>query len=346
MWMVQNETPFAAERNWALDKHGAKSWIVAVRAAFDVLQDGSTQPAAEQPPPLLDGVYRGDPATTSLVYEADLIHDKQRTDVLLVGQAHAPAGRPAAEVLVRLRVATIDKVLRVLGDRVWEDSVVGPVLPAPQPFATMPITYERAFGGFDTRPADPKDHRLEARNPVGTGFAVRREHLLGRPAPNVEVPEHPDTPAGYGAISCWWQPRLRYAGTYDDAWLRDRMPLLAEDFDERYHQCAPADQQAPGFLRGGEMVELTNLTPSGWLTFALPRVHLAFATHFGREIVEHGARLHTVILEPDAPRVTLVFHARLPCHHKVDQLDVTVVREKARARGLAQLVPIARRGRA
>ena len=53
MWMVLNETPYAADRNWAIDKHGAKSWIVAVRATFDVLPDGSTQIAAEQPPPEL-----------------------------------------------------------------------------------------------------------------------------------------------------------------------------------------------------------------------------------------------------------------------------------------------------
>ncbi|GJG86587.1 hypothetical protein tb265_17680 [Gemmatimonadetes bacterium T265] len=335
MWMVENETPFAADRNWAIDKHGAKSWIVVVRATFDVLPDGSTQPAAEQPPPLLDGAFRGDPATSSLVYEADLIYDKQRTDVLLNGHAYAPRGAAAAESLVMLRVGALSKTLRITGDRVWEDSVVGPVLTEPQPFTHMPITYERAFGGFDTLPPDPKDHRMEPRNPVGTGFVVRREHLIGRPAPNVELPDRPGAPAGFGAIASFWQPRQRYAGTYDDAWMRDRMPLLAEDFDEQYFQCAPEDQQTRGFLRGGEAVELTNLTPGGRSAFALPRVHPSFVTHFGRETVAHGGRLHTVILEPDGPRVTLVVHTRLPCHHKVDRLDVTVVRDRTWAPGRA-----------
>lgn len=338
MWTVDNRTPFASERNWAIDKHGAKSWIVAVRATFDVLPDGSTERAAEQPPPTLDSVFRSDPASSSLLHEADLIHDKQRTDVLLNGHAYAPRGTAAGEQLVELRIADIRKVLRIVGTRVWEDSLAGPVLGPPEPFVAMPITYERAYGGFDTLPADPKDHRLEARNPVGTGFAVRRPHLLGRKAPNVELPGQPNVPAGFGALASWWQPRQRHAGTYDDAWLRDRMPLLPEDFDERWFQCAPEDQQTAGFLRGGETVELTNLTPSGWLAFELPRVQLALTTHFARERVEHGARLHTVVLEPDAPRVTLVFHSRLACHHKVDALDVTVVREKVRHQSLAAAV--------
>ena len=61
-----------------------------------------------------------------------------------------------------------------------------------------------------------------------------------------------------------------------------RSPLWANDFDDRYHQSAPADQRAAGFLRGGELVELTNLTPDGVLRFSLPKVHVGFTTFFGR----------------------------------------------------------------
>ena len=109
--------------------------------------------------------------------------------------------------------------------------------------------------------------------------------------------------------------------------MKERMPLLAEDFDERFYQVAPEDQQAPGFLRGGERVELTNLSPGGTLAFALPKVRLTFTTRFGRERVDHRAQLYTVVLEPDRPRVILVWTTLLPCHHKVDKLDSTVVEE-------------------
>ena len=52
-------------------------------------------------------------------------------------------------------------------------------------------------------------------------------------------------------------------------------------------------------------------------------------TRFGRDRVDHGARLHTVILEPDHPRVIMVWHTSLPCpNSRVDYLDRTVIFEK------------------
>jgi hypothetical protein len=36
----------------------------------------------------------------------------------------------------------------------------------------------------------------------------------------------------------------------------------------------------------------------------------------------------TVLVEPDVPRVILVWQSVLPCHRLVDELDKTVVREK------------------
>ena len=41
MWSVANKTPFAADRSWVLDKAGNKTWLVVVKATFDVQPDGS-----------------------------------------------------------------------------------------------------------------------------------------------------------------------------------------------------------------------------------------------------------------------------------------------------------------
>jgi hypothetical protein len=62
----------------------------------------------------------------------------------------------------------------------------------------------------------------------------------------------------------------------------------------------------------------------------LPRVYLGFETRFhggGSEIHKHR-KLHTIILEPDHPRVSLVWHSALPCHSRVQKLDRTIVRIK------------------
>src|SRR5262249_30075160 len=113
--------------------------------------------------------------------------------------------------------------------------------------------------------------------------------------------------------------------TYDAAWDAERRPLPPLDFDDRFFQAAPADQQAPRFLRGGEPVELFNLTPGGVLRFQLPRVAIGFVTQVGGEQRPHSPRLHTVIIEPDHPRVILVWHTALACHRDVYTLRQTHV---------------------
>jgi hypothetical protein len=46
--------------------------------------------------------------------------------------------------------------------------------------------------------------------------------------------------------------------------------------------------------------------------------------------VDHRADLHTVILEPDHRRVTLVWQTSLPCHHTLYSLEQTTAYEKVR----------------
>ncbi len=337
MWQVDNRTPFAAERGWVRDRNGAEVWLVAVKCTWTIGPDGATEIAEDQPPVLRIPEHHGEPGNSSIKYDGDLVLTKTATDILVVGQAYAPGGRPVTQLDVGFRVGPVQKLLRVYGERVW--SSTGPS--APQSFLTMPLVYERAFGGVDAKSAHP-ERDWEWRNPVGRGFAVSRENLAGRPAPNIEYPDEGvrewsdrPRPAGFGAIAGHWQPRVALAGTYGDTWLKERQPLVPEDFDERFYQCAPVDQQAPGFLRGGEPVVLYCLTPGGELRFHLPKVFLGFETRFydGTRQIHRERRLHTVILEPDVPRVSLVWHSALPCHWKVQKLERTIVTLKTPMNG-------------
>lgn len=333
MWQVDNRTPFAAERGWVRDRNGAEIWLVAVKCTFDIKPDGSTQVSEEQPPVLRVPEYYGEPGKSSIKYEADLIHTKKTTDILVVGHAYAPPGQAVTKLDVGVRVGPVKKILPVFGERQW--GVLGPT--DPEPFTKMPLVYERAFGGVDIKSAHP-ERDWEWRNPVGCGFAVKKAHLDGMPVPNVESADRlisswndRPAPAGFGAICSHWQPRASFAGTYDDKWMKTRQPLLPDDFDERFFQCAPVDQQAPQFLMGGEPVALLNLSPTGSLHFALPKLYLGFETHFydGSREIHKTRKLHSVILEPDFPRVSLVWHSALPCHFKVQKLERTIVTLKA-----------------
>ncbi|MBK7514862.1 MAG: DUF2169 domain-containing protein [Betaproteobacteria bacterium] len=332
MWQVDNRTPFATERGWVRDRDGSEVWLVAVKATFDVLPDGTTAVAKEQPPVLRLPEHFGEPGQSSVRYDADLILTKKTTDIVVVGQAYAPEGREVTQLDCGFKVGTLQKVLRVFGDRTW--GAFGPS--RPEPFVTMPLVWERAYGGVDRR-SDTPEKDWDWRNPVGTGFAVSSRNAQRLALPNVEDPKRligawsdRPAPAGFGVVASHWQPRVGFAGTYDDRWMRTRQPLLAEDMDERWYQSAPADQQAPAFLRGGEPVVLHNLSPQGRMQFVLPKVYLGFETRFydGSRQLHTRRALHTVILEPDhaeGPRVSLVWHSALPCHFKVQKLERTVI---------------------
>jgi hypothetical protein len=336
MLQLDNQTPYAAERTIVMDKTGEKSWVVAVKATYRVRVDGTTELSEPQTPLFYSAEHIGEPGQSSIRYEADLIPTKPATDVIVNGHAYAPGGHPAVSVDVSVRVGPVTKHLRVFGDRRWYVGVSGRLRPSsPANFHRMPIIYERAFGGWDKTDPEPAKQRMFFGNPLGSGFATNEKHLEGKPLPNVEDPSHlisawndRPAPAGFGAIASYWSPRLEWGGTYDDAWMEKKFPLLPDDFDDRFHQCALPDQQVAGYLRGGEVVGLKNLTESGSLQFVLPKVHLGFSTSFGKQKQEHRASLQTIVIEPDIPQVILVWQTSLACHHLLDDLDETVVREK------------------
>jgi hypothetical protein len=234
-----------------------------------------------------------------------------------------------------MRVGSLTKTAKVLGDRTWSKGLLGTTPSPAKPFTVMPLLFERAWGGplpvGDSLPSD-----WDRRNPVGTGFAPSGTNPDGMPLPNVEDPKHTVgsprdrvKPTGFGPIGREWEPRAKYGGTYDDKWMKERHPLLPNDFDETFFQCAPEDQQAPELLRGGEEVELENLTREGALRFNLPKVFLAFETDLGGSPVEHRATLHTVVLETDIPRVVLVYQTSVECQGREDRLRGTTIRQKA-----------------
>ncbi|TAN85853.1 MAG: DUF2169 domain-containing protein [Gallionella sp.] len=335
MWQLDNRTPFSAERTWVRDRNGAEIWLVAVKCTFDIKRDGATGIAQDQPPVMMapEHINPAEPAKSSLKYDMDLVRTKTTTDVVVRGHAHAPHGQPATKLDIGVRVGPVQKRLRVIGDRVWH----GRTPSIPLPFVKMPLIYEAAYGGFDPESLHTQRPQWDARNPVGTGFALSASRIDGLKLPNIEYHDKlitrwndRPTPAGLGPLCAHWQPRASFAGTYDDKWQQERFPLLPLDFDDRYYQCAPTDQQTPQFLKGGEPATLINLTPGGELRFELPRVVLGFETFFytGERQLHDRPKLHTVIIEPDFPRVSLIWHTALPCHPKVYKLNNTRIIQK------------------
>lgn len=335
MWMLDNKTPYEAERTWVRDKHGVHQWIVVVKATYDIAPDGTLSISESPVEPLHAPEYLNKADVSSLRYEADLVAMKPGTDVYLNAIAYAPKGEPCKKVNVSFRVGHIHKELVVYGERTWRRGFPWRITPSfPKAFQEIPITYEGAYGGFDQEHSNPKKHRIHFWNPVGTGVAYRKRYLLGKSAPHIEFAGRKwgrKWPAGFGAMASYWSPRKKFAGTYDEKWETQRKPLLPTDYDPKWTLCAPPDQQVMGFLNGGEKVELTNLTPSGKLRFNLPKVLLHFETHLGEIQKEHEGKLVSVIIESQGPKLIMVWQTSLEVKHDGEYLDTTVIQQKDNA---------------
>jgi len=160
----------------------------------------------------------------------------------------------------------------------------------------------------------------------------------GTPLPNAEEtgkkvidPQGKYRPMVFGPIGRAWPPRVKYAGTYDQKWLDEVMPVLPRDFDERSFQAAPEDQQTD-YLRGGEEVELLNLTPEGKTKFRIPTVEVPveFSLH-GGDRKEFNAPIDTVVIEPDERRFLVVWRANLPLRRNLFEISEVVAGRMSRA---------------
>ncbi|WP_224360788.1 DUF2169 family type VI secretion system accessory protein [Hyalangium versicolor] len=313
-----NRTPFAAERTVVPDREGRDVLLTVVKCTYALGKGGRLEPAPKQLPVQAVDDFYGEPGESSVRWESDLAVYKPATDVVVLGHAYPPR-RPEPQVQVALRVGKIFRVLTVFGDRRWRK---GLGLSSPEPFAKMPLTYERAFGGTDRSAPDPRHHEMDPRNPVGRGFRAQR---TGLPAgegflPNIEDPEHlirspkdRPPPAGLGFIARSWQPRAALAGTYGEAWRKNRAPLPPEDFDNRHHNAAPAPLIASPFFEGNELVELAHLSPRGTLRFHLPGTRPRVFVGIARERHEVPMRFDTLVLLPDEEQAVMLWrgHRRL-----------------------------------
>ncbi len=325
MLQLQNTTPFKATIAVLPDRAGIDTLFVIVKATATLRPTLSL--ADEQTAPIMADEYHGDPARSSLRAVSDLHLGKPGTDVLLTGRAWAPEGRPAPRTLVTLSVAERRKSVHVSGDRIWRNGQPS----NPQPFESIPLVWERAFGGWHRR-GDAV--QAEDRNPVGSGFAGGRSagEMEGLPVPNLEDPAallsqagQTPAPACFAPVAPAWMPRRAFAGTYDAAWQQRRAPYLPDDFDPRFFQCAAPEFTFDRYLQGGEPVEVTGAHPEGPLAFNVPPTRVLVAVTIAGSVQHPPANLETLSIEPDDNRACLTWRASVPCDRQVLKVEQIVV---------------------
>jgi hypothetical protein len=332
---LHNTTPLAAGYAPGLLKNGRRCLVLVAKGTYDFPATGREPQLSDRQYPICESdSYTSAPGESSPLLENDYAPLKPRCDVILVNaQAHAPGGRPVRSLEVSLQLNPIHKRLRVVGHRRWERTESDCSPGETEPFTQMPITYENAWGGSDEGDREGEQETFTD-NPVGKGFyhRIENERVDGQPLPNLEptdrtlqYPSDKVPSLAFGPLARNWTPRSGHAGTYDQAWMENRRPLLPEDFDERYYQCAPLDQQTD-YLRGGEEVILRNLTAEGETRFIIPEKRLAMQV-----ILRHGERhnldpvIDTLVIDPQQRRFTLLWRARVGLRRSIHEIDAFIV---------------------
>jgi uncharacterized protein YjbI with pentapeptide repeats len=236
----------------------------------------------------------------------DVVIPKTRPEFLTIAHAFAPNGIAAPMVRTGVQLGPTIKLLDVYGDRVMDldRGEVGP----PVPFERMPIDWSRTYGGAGV-----------AENPLGRGemptpgadariFPVQNiiNPKLGRDGARV--------PACFAPVDQTWPARARFAGTYDDNWLKQDFPGFARDIDWGFFNIAPTDQWLPAPLSGDESYAFKNLHPEqpllkGRLPGMAPRSFLVRKKPDPRDPFEEvNLTLTTVWFFPHRERLVLVHH--------------------------------------
>ncbi|HEY1991934.1 MAG TPA: DUF2169 domain-containing protein [Gammaproteobacteria bacterium] len=242
----------------------------------------------------------------------DAAMPKSRGEFLVSGSFHAPGGRPAAAGYVSVKLGRLEKRINVYGERYWMRAAgVNVGVSDPQPVVSVPLDFSRAFGG--------KEHK---QNPLGKGMdAVEVEGESRMPLPNLELPERligspsdRPPPATYGMFDPMWPQRYTKVGTYDQKWLKERAPGLADDLEWSYFNVSAEDQWLDGYFKGDEEFTLRNLHPSlaeiaGRLPGLVCRAFVTVGHDQGGRFTELPARLDTVHFMPGEEAVVCVWRA-------------------------------------
>ncbi|HBG06233.1 MAG: hypothetical protein A2075_00800 [Geobacteraceae bacterium GWC2_58_44] len=329
-----NNTPLNAEPFFLMDHTGAETLLIVLKGTWSIEKDGKLTVADEQLPIQLSPTYNGDPGSSSLRYDTDIVLEKPGTDCVLIGHAWAPSiGVPHVDVI--FAVGPVCQKARVLGERRWiKRGVRAAYISRGAPFEMIPLTWEHAFGGKDTSCKDPAGHEFCLENPVGRGMVSGRSdiNIDGLSLPNIEDPadliqkpgQRPK-PRGFGMIAPYWQPRAGYAGTYDENWRENLSPLAPPDLDPRFYSSSAPGLCTPTHLTGTEQVLVEGASPQGALRFDLPAARARASVRCRQDEELVPLQLDTVIVEPDEARVILVWRGIMKGHGKGHEIGMVRV---------------------
>jgi uncharacterized protein YjbI with pentapeptide repeats len=297
---IVNATTFSATTlAWQLHPPQA-SLTVIVKGTFDL----SPMRARAESDLVTGDLYVGGDEAKSLAYASDFAVIKPLVDVTCVGHAYPPGGEGVA-TQVELSLGALRRKVAVFGDRRWNTTLgVRSAPTAPASFTSMPLVYERAFGGPSS-----------ALNPVGLGKDGVLLPNLEDPDRLIRAPGDAPAPACFAPIALTWPERAKKLGTYGGSYRAKRWPYFAEDFDAAYFQAAPASQRLER-VNGDESFKIVGMHPErasveGKLPGVRARCFVERTAAAGGGFEELALKLDTVAFDMTEGKLNLVWRGLL-----------------------------------
>ncbi len=258
-------------------------------------------------------------------FSPDQPRRKGGVDLFVAGSARAPGGEPVKELPLSLSVGDFRAEAIAIGPRVWQKRLGGGLVPsAPQPFTSLPIGLDRAFGGSVLWDGLRSPYPM---NPDGVGFhgndAVAAE---GQPLPFIEDPRNrvrslDDTPQPVGFGLCAFPHPLRLL---DVVRLDGKAPL---DYAKKFERgVSPQMSLSPRLFNRafpnlvvaavapGSRVIAEGFSAAGPIAFTLPAPPASARLHLGDRRFDRPLEIDEIGIDADKRQAFIGF--RFPFRYK------------------------------
>lgn len=296
-----NETSFSTltHRTTIGDENIAMS--AQCRVVFDVDREGNSTISETQDWELKAEYWESDFGPM----DKDDVYIRGGVDVLLFGMAKAPHGTMVSqmEVEVLLNNKTVHKV-NVFGNRNWNSFFGILVKSRPEPFESIPLSLQNAFGG--TTEWDGLKIPYPS-NPYGKGYYYKKEEAKGNALPNIE---HVDDP-----ITTWksWQEPAGLS-SFPILPVKAKHHVVLEDdnskikkVDDRFFNSA-FPQMIVENVSAGDIFSATNVTGAEAFKFTIPELPLEIEIKVGEISKKRTMKIEQVGLLPETSQAFITYN--------------------------------------
>jgi hypothetical protein len=177
-------------------------------------------------------------------------------------------------------------------------------------------------------------------NPVGVGVTHKvfldkdetfRAPQIESMTEPLEKPNMSCMPQGFGFIGRSWKPRIDYAGTFDEKWIKEKHPIMPDDFQEQHNNAAHPDLQIKGYFEPYDRVTLHNLVKDRYMqSFEIPNFHFKGSIEDNFKIQTFYLDIDTVIvdiLDDDMQKNALYisYRSRTPIYEGINECKLNMI---------------------